>query len=214
MSFDKLVEAMKGGGCPICRRIALDIGRAIESLMYDGVNDVGLRLRIRADMGLCQAHARQVARRNNALAGAILFADLLEQASQRCEKLKRRWGGGSELKQLGRQVCIYCRDERETAKIACAVLADHADDAEVSAGMAGGALLCVAHLGMTAPQIAGRERRRAFVETHQQRYAEVVEQMRRLIASYSYDARAMPTEAEQNAWLRAIELLNGAAGSS
>jgi len=78
IAFFNLIDAMQLGGCPICLRIQADVRKAIESFLYESVNDPGIRDEIRRDGGLCNRHTWQLADFGDALGGAILFRDVLQ----------------------------------------------------------------------------------------------------------------------------------------
>ena len=49
-----LFEAMSDDLCPICELVMESIKSAIHSFLYDGVNDPGLRKRIKERLPICR----------------------------------------------------------------------------------------------------------------------------------------------------------------
>jgi hypothetical protein len=205
IGFFKLIDAMKRPGCPVCLRIIDETHHAIESFLYESVNDVGLRKQIRKDGGFCPRHCWQLATFGDALGGAILFDDVLQSLLPTIGNLPRH-------PYHPPPVCLFCRSERQTLEMTLAELADQADDPELRAAWEGPAMLCLPHLSHLCQRMmrqpAARDR---LIQRHLEKYQQLTGQMKRIIELQSYDHRDEPSGPEQDAWRRAIEVLVGQA---
>ncbi|MCC6179685.1 MAG: hypothetical protein IT305_30610 [Chloroflexi bacterium] len=66
-------------GCPICRLALRAVGRFIDSLAYEQVNDPGMRGELRASHGFCNQHAyRWLNEAHSPLGTAIIYRDVLQ----------------------------------------------------------------------------------------------------------------------------------------
>lgn len=213
IGFFKLIEAMQQPGCPVCRRIGDQTHHAMESFLYESVNDPGLRKIIRADGGLCRRHSWQLAGFGDALGGAILFKDVLESVwpTLGASALSKPHGRG--LKDKERRGCLFCRGERESLDGVFMDMIAHLEDAELRAAWDGPALLCMPHLSELCGRIGDVRRCEALVKRHRERYAELCRQMEELIAKQSYEHHPGEIGVEKNSWLRGIEALVGRSGT-
>lgn len=210
IGFFKLIEAMNHPGCPVCRRMLDETHHAMESFLYESVNDPGLRAEIRRDKGLCHRHCWQLAGFGDALGGAILFQDILQS-------LLPAAAVSGDLTQQGAQLCHFCRAEEQVGRSVLAELAQRLDDEEVKAAWNGPAVLCIPHLAQTCASARKTKKGNAralqsLQETHQRKYTTLCEQMRLLLIKQSYDHRNEKPGPEKDSWLRAVEVLVGRAG--
>jgi hypothetical protein len=76
-AYRDLKEAFAQSGCPICRLEADLSNRLLDGLVYEQVNDPGLRNRIRRAKGFCQRHSWMLDRSGASLGVAIIYRDLV-----------------------------------------------------------------------------------------------------------------------------------------
>jgi hypothetical protein len=189
IGFFNLIEAMKKPACPVCQRILEDTRHAMDSFLYESVNDPGLRDQIRADRGLCHRHSWQLAKFGDALGGAILFRDVLESVLREMSSprsglsLSRR----PRLLDVGRKACLFCRSERQSHDAVVTELVTHLDDPELIAAWEGPAALCLQHLSEACGGIHNDAVRMSLLVMHRAKYERVCQQMSSLIEKQSYD---------------------------
>lgn len=212
IGFFNLVEAMKAPGCPVCARILDETRRSMDGFLYENVNDGPLREQIRRDCGLCHRHSWQLARFGDALGGAILMCDVLESVIPKIDARAMPLSRKPTQAQLGQQVCLFCRSERQIHDGVITELATHIADEELKSAWQGCATLCIPHLTEVARQIRDPIDRDRLIEDHREKYQKLCDEMRLLIARQSYDRRDEGIGAEKDSWLRAIEALVGKSG--
>ncbi len=76
-SYYDLKDALALPGCPICRVSAEAVNRYLDGLIYEKVNDPGLRAALRESRGFCQRHAWGLVRHGAALGVAIMMRDVI-----------------------------------------------------------------------------------------------------------------------------------------
>lgn len=214
IGFFKLIEAMKQPGCPVCARIIEDTHHAMNSFLYESVNDPGLRSQIRSDRGLCHRHSWQLARFGDALGSAILFRDVLGTLLPSLGSTHLASFFRKPSTRLGAQVCLFCRQEEKSHEGLLSDLAAHVDDPELKAAWEGPAALCIPHLGDLCALLRDDGARRRIVEMHRDNYTALCEAMGQLIEKQSYDRRPEEIGSEKDSWIRAIEALVGKSGVS
>src|SRR5258708_348812 len=73
--------ALKEPGCAVCRLASRSVGRLIQTVAYDQVNDIALRGELRAAHGFCNQHAyRWLHEAHNVLGTAIIYRELIAAA--------------------------------------------------------------------------------------------------------------------------------------
>jgi hypothetical protein len=74
-------EALGQPGCPVCRLAVRSVGRLLQSIAYEQVNDPGLRHQLRIERGFCNQHAyRWLREAHNILGTAIIYREVLVTA--------------------------------------------------------------------------------------------------------------------------------------
>ena len=86
----ELLEALTETGCPICFLAARSTSRHIETYCRDSVTDVPVRDRIRAANGYCTRHAHEFLEKQDALAAAITYSDVLKKLIALADQLANR----------------------------------------------------------------------------------------------------------------------------
>ncbi|MEW6046521.1 MAG: hypothetical protein AB1609_08565 [Bacillota bacterium] len=162
-------EALREPGCPACRLVERSVERYFDVLLWELVNDTGVRQQLRTSLGLCPRHTWTLVhveqtQTRNVLGLAILFQDIITRivevlggagASNGLAVLKGT--GGARVAER-RDACPACRLETSAEGTYLARLMERARD-EAGApdlGQTGGArapersagrwCLCPAHL--------------------------------------------------------------------
>src|SRR4051812_32471992 len=85
LAYHELLEQLPATGCVVCRQSAAAVGRYLDSLCSEFVNDIDLRERIRASFGFCAPHAARLDEGASRLTVAILYEDLLRRLDRELE---------------------------------------------------------------------------------------------------------------------------------
>jgi len=76
-TYFNLLDALKEKGCPICNLAKKNIHMAMDSFLYERVNDPGARKEIRKSLGYCNTHAWQLQKFGDGFGLSIIFNELL-----------------------------------------------------------------------------------------------------------------------------------------
>lgn len=215
-----LHAAYEASGCPICGLLQRSERRYIDATLYEHVTDVKWRGEVRESRGFCALHTEHVLEvGRSALGVSLVAADILKTLRESLgtggSSSGRGWlrsalgsgGAAASLKPQRRcPICAYLDDLG--AVYVAALLDDLATDAgraayERSAG------LCLPHL------IAAAERGGegfASLKSHQERaWAQLESELNEFARKNDYRYNDEPmTDAERDAWRRALRLLAGA----
>jgi hypothetical protein len=134
----ELREALVLPGCAICSLTLRSVGRYLEALAYERVNDLGVRANLRAARGFCNLHAHRWLRDGRGVLGtALIYRDVIRSV---LPELETPTAGGSRLIKLKRlrgrprsarmAECPACAAQREAEDRFLSALAALMRDAE------------------------------------------------------------------------------------
>lgn len=151
-------DALEQPGCAVCRLALRSVGRFLQAVAYEQVNDPGLRADLRSAMGFCNQHAyRWLREAHNVLGTAFIYRDILLNALQSEPKAtgvsNGQWGGllrallGADERVTTHVKCPACRAQREAeTRYLEALLASAAVDEHTQAAVARSQGLCERHV--------------------------------------------------------------------
>ena len=150
-------------GCPICH-YGRQAGRNyLDGILYESVNDYGLRQRLAENLGFCDFHSREML----TFAGAKLGAAIIEQAmlkealrqmeqlsGSRRPRFSRSKKQGPGLKLPDKDACMVCQFEQAHERMAIEDLLKHWDASWARLLQDAGGL-CLQHLGQSLLRAPG-----------------------------------------------------------
>lgn len=86
LDYYHLIEALQEGGCPVCFLLARHTDHYMRSLLYESVNDPGVRKKLREAGGFCNRHAWSLRKHGDGLGQSILYEDLLHSVRARLKE--------------------------------------------------------------------------------------------------------------------------------
>jgi hypothetical protein len=205
-------EALGDSGCVICRLSVRSVGRYIQALAYEQVNDLGVRRELRQSRGLCNQHAYRWLREAHSVLGtALIYRDVIQAALADLDRPRTNDGllstlrGGPQRRRVG--ACIACRAQRQAeARYLHALLeVVAAEEATSPEGVCRRHALAAVRLGGT-----GAER---IVEGTRRNVQRLLHDLDEVVRKEDYRFRSEPrTEAERTAPARAISWSAGVEG--
>jgi len=159
--YHNLVTALPRPGCAICRLAREKVHGYLDALLYENINDAGVRAQLRGAHGFCHRHAWEAAALRDALGLAILYRDVVTAIGK--EVKHARSGGRAPLRRLLRQdapppgqtalqrltparPCPACTVETDVADTCLGMLAKHLGQAEMAQAFSASHGLCLPHL--------------------------------------------------------------------
>jgi hypothetical protein len=189
------MDALRQGGCPICRLADEASQSRLQALFYELVNDLPTRERLREGGAFCPRHTRQALRIGDPLGGSIIYADLLRRA---------RDANPSEW----RTSCLLCDHEAEVVRGMLKVLLDHIEEDDVCAAYRASDGLCLAHLRQARAHSRRPETLR-LAALERDIVAGLAKQCDGFVAKSDYRNSQSLCEGEGDAWRRAARKLGG-----
>lgn len=229
--FD-LRDAFALPGCPICRLKADFTEQFLDGIIYEKVNDPGLRHKLRQARGFCSEHAQGLVRKGAALGVAIMMRDVMRQVLKALDegrfqplpalsmvRLKEatqphrpRTATAALVSALVPQApCPICSHVREMEEVYCGTFAENLLGAE-------GLLplyqrsdgLCLPHFRQVLALVGRADVFRALVSVQREIWARLEAQLSEAIrkSDYRFSDEALGDEA--GSWLRALAAMSGA----
>jgi hypothetical protein len=234
-TYFELRDALAKDGCPVCRRAKETVASFLDSLIYEKVNDGGLREEIREARGFCNLHASQLRDHGGALGIAIIHRDVLETVMRRIQaaeyqadgswlqSLKRvrpgeRRAGASDanadlVRELAPQAqCPACRlrDEAEARNIE--ILLQYIDDPELGPALRGSDGLCLPHFRQALQVVGDKITFETLVESQLKAWGRLRDELVEFIRKQDFHFREEELGAEGTSWIRATEQISGMRG--
>jgi len=230
LSFYDMRDALSLPGCPVCRLKAEYVEQFIDNLLYEKVNDPGLRDRIRQARGFCHEHAWGLARRGAALGVAIILRDVLEELQRhittnlleaaspspgrlhRSLSKRRAKAAATQLfAVLGPQEpCMICALASEAERGYLGALRERLlGDEGLLALYVNSDGLCLPHFRQAIARVDDPAVFRALVEAQHAIWDRLDQRLSEAIRKSDYRFSHEPSGDEAGSWLRAIAALAG-----
>ncbi|MCL4266359.1 MAG: hypothetical protein KJ069_24350 [Anaerolineae bacterium] len=230
--YHDLLEAFAEPGCALCRLLAVSADKLVDSILYEGVNDVPTREQLNAARGYCQPHAQLLIRAGSALGATIMMDGVLKVLLRALAANPVEQVGASRARSLLRRAnvnvshtavqklvaelspqaeCPVCVNEAEMLGHYGRTLHQHlAPDNELFTTYAGSDGLCLAHFravlmtGLPGPALA------ALVMAQQTVWQRLHEQSEEFIRKNDHRFRGEPFGVEEDVWQRSLTAVSGA----
>ena len=82
LGYFDVKEALSNSGCPVCRLETQTADAAIDSLLWESVNDVPTRHQLNAARGYCRTHAEKMVRNGAAFGVSILMGSVVHTVAE------------------------------------------------------------------------------------------------------------------------------------
>jgi hypothetical protein len=213
-----LADLLGQPGCPLCRLRRDSSDRYLRALLWEGVNDIGLRERLSAGRGFCRRHAHEALAADRAQSGGSLGAAILlgSMARGRLVELRRlptnRTRRTREAVRTASQppACPVCEHVATAERMAVERLLARLSDPRWREALAASELCLDDLLRTWAAATDGRHAGWPEVAAVQlQRIERLIERLDGFAHHSSHDRRHLLTETERTAADDAAALLGG-----
>jgi len=224
-------DALALPGCPVCRLRAAAAERMLDGILYEKVNDYGLRARINKARGFCAEHAWQLDRPGAALGTAIIYRDVLNELLRALEGARyvrrpfsvarmretldedrpRAASAGIVAALSPQAACPVCARLAEARSAHLAALTQHllGEDGLLEA-YARSDGLCLPHFRQALARIQDADTFTSLVEAQAGIWRRLTGALDEAVRKSDYRFQDEPlSEEEGTAWLRALAALSG-----
>jgi len=218
----EIEQALTQEGCCICRVSLKGIQRYLDGLLYENVNDPGVRQHTTAALGFCNRHAWQMRAMNGGSLGlALLHRDALKQWQKQIDRVHKP-NEGSDLQRYREEVaraneskepCPACQKQAEIEKRYIATLLESLGDAAFIESFRQSSGLCRPHLGKAIAAVNQTEALDALIDAQTRVNRRLAEELDEFIRKNDYRFTGEGFGTEGDSWIRAIARLSGAEGA-
>jgi hypothetical protein len=230
--YHEIREAFGQPGCPLCRLLARSADRYLDAILWEQVNDLGVRSELNQARGYCRQHGWLLVRAGAALGVAILTRGVVKTLLDVLASNPVEDEPASVFQSLRRSLD---RDlaSRPTARLeaelapqrpcpVCSLLEGREEDyiGTLLAHLEGpGALadayrasdgLCLPHFRRALARAPSGAEARLLVAAQQVVWQRLHDELGEFIRKNDYRFRDEPFGDEKDAWLRALEAISGA----
>lgn len=212
-----LMERFTRPGCPICKLLQRDVGRYLDSLRYEYLNDVPTVKAMRAARGLCNDHSWQFAdTKGNAGAIALLYGHALDaltsvEAARSGFNLLR--GKASAAQALEPEAsCPACQhlDTMQTHLIE--VFAGFLSEDRFVEAFRASEGLCLPHVGLALREIDRPKEADLLLTIQRERWVALQAELDEFIRKSDLHYRDETFGEESDSWRRALVAIAGERG--
>ncbi len=206
--YFELLDALKERGCPICFLINSRVHKLMENLLYENVNDIEIRKKIKESLGFCNLHSWQLKKFADGLGLSIIYEDLLNVIKN---KIKEFLGKKGKKVEIGLN-CLICREAKNIERRFISLFIEYFNDIEFKNNFKSSFGLCLPHF---ISVIKSCKDKNVIVELYRIE-TEKIELLRHELNEFQrkqdYRFSAEGYGKEKDSWIRAIEKLTGKEG--
>lgn len=209
-SYFNVLDALKSQtGCALCFLEAKAVRASLESVLYEGVNDPGVRAALERSKGYCRVHAEMLVCIGDAFGTAILYKDVVQDFCQFLDALGDR---GRTTRSRGWREhagCPACQIQHEARNRYAGTLLSALNQDEMRSAFDASAGLCVPHLLNLLEAVDHKETWAYLVETHRAKYGALAHELEEFCRKHDYRYSKEGLGPERDSWERAVRMVVG-----
>jgi len=229
-SYYELRDALAQEGCALCHLAQRAVERFLDNLLYENVNDPGVRRDVRQARGFCNLHAWQLRDQRGALGIAILHRDVLSTVTERVQKTQPADARPTPLLRVRaplvtarpmpaaatlasdlapQRICLACQTREDAEEIYIHVLLEHINDPEITEGFSRSGSLCLPHFRRVLQQVRDEATARRLIAMQLGAWEQLLAELDEFIRKQDYRFRDEGLGAEGDSWIRAVARVSG-----
>ena len=211
--FTVLEAFQKAKGCALCELEAAGTHRYLDSLLYESVNDPGVREDLLHSRGYCLRHAHLLLGFQDGLGTAILYQD---QARLFLDFLAGLQGLSAKVLRKDASTgwarhgtCPACRLQIEGREYHADVFLEELDHDEMRAAFETSPGLCVPHFLLALQRSHDPQRQQYLVQVEKKRFKELQGELEEFCRKHDYRFRKEGFGKEGDSWIRVVNMMTG-----
>ncbi len=203
--------------CPFCNLESKASFKYLDSLLYERVNDGGMRKKIREAKGFCREHARELKELGGSLGLAIIYDELLGRLLTLLESMKSGYPPRIYERMLSElaswnshEDCPACRFVRQSTERYIDTFVYFLDDEQMRNAFEDSAGLCIPHFEMVLLRTAEAEKREYLITVETGKLKELEKNLSEFMRKQDYRFEHEPLLKEEAvSWIRTIDIMTG-----
>jgi len=205
-------ELKKAKHCAFCTLERKRMHQYFDGLLYEKVNDPGIRRSLVRSAGFCPRHAHMLAGFGDSLGTAILYQDQIRLRMKTMEKMgsplrKSRKPSPSAAKK--QEDCPACRIEGQMRMGHAHSLLQGLTDPEMVDAFETSAGLCFPHFTFAVNEAEDPGVRSVLIRVQKEKMERLSAQLKEFMDKHDYRRISEGFAEEKDSWLRAVELVSG-----
>jgi len=216
--FFDLLEACAETGCPVCRLSLMTARRYLADILYEFVNDPGIRDGIRHARGYCNEHAWWMANdRVHQLGIALIQQDMVETILAATEPLRNGRNARQSAQELLKRLqptaeCPVCAHVRTMEDIVLCALLKYIGDPDLAAALENSDGLCLAHFSRALELMNDADTLKRLMALQRNTLTRLRDELAEFIRKNDYRFRDEEFGKEGDSWRRAIGIVSSGRG--
>jgi hypothetical protein len=214
MPYYTVLEALKTAkGCALCELEAKAMHSYLDNLLYENVNDVGVRGDLARSRGYCPRHAHMLAGFQDGLGTAILYQDqvrlflrFLSQLQGVMAKVLRK---NAVAEWSLHDVCPACRIEMQTRQGHLSTLLEALSETDMRQAFSTSAGLCVQHFLAALQRADDPHLRQYLLAVEDKKLEDLLHDLEEFCRKHDYRFIKDGFGKEKDSWQRAINMMTG-----
>jgi hypothetical protein len=210
--YDVLDALKHAHECPLCELELEGLRRYVDNLLYEGVNDPGIRAELIQSKGYCARHANVLLSFRNGLGTAILYQDQVRVFLHLLDAL-----ANASLRAASREVsryaqhaeCRLCRYQRELREHQVSTLVKGLLHEEMREAFQNCPGLCVPHFLLAVRAARSEPVLHFLAATERRKSRELLEDLETFHRKHDYRFSHEGFGREADSWWRAVRKIAG-----
>jgi len=199
--------------CFLCALEEPSLRRYLESLLYERVNDSGVRADLKASHGFCHRHAHLMAGSGNAFCAALLYQDQVEAFAglldAQAQTGSKRVLSNTLDAWVSHDQCPACRFQAGDRERYIATFLQYLDEDEMRTAFEVAAPLCVPHLCAVLRTAHGTDQYRFLVAVQGAAWKRLSAELGEFIRKRDHQFASEALGDEGDSWHRAVDSVSG-----
>ena len=211
--YPTVLDALqKAKTCPLCHLEIESAHRYFDNLLYEYVNDVGLRAALVRSKGFCRPHGAVLLSFRDRLGTAILYQDQVSLFLHALDRMRPK--NPRTLRKVVEAYrqhapCPACESQRQTLDSFMTILLYGISEPEMCSAMEAAQPFCAPHFLAIIAKAENAESRKFLIRVERRKLEELSQDLAELCRKYDYRYRHEKQGRETDSWLRAVRMMVG-----
>jgi hypothetical protein len=197
--------------CAFCFLESKAMHKYFDSLLYEKVNDPGLRDGLVRSQGFCPRHAHMLAGFGDGLGTALLYEDQIRLRLKTLVNIQapRRKSRVLPSGPKDEAQCPACHSADQIRWRHIRTLIEGMQDPEMASALESSAGLCFPHLMIAVSATEDPEVREELIRMERKKMETLLAQLEKYVLKSDYGRTSEAFAEERDSWMRAVEFVSG-----
>lgn len=200
-----------GSGCTLCLLEGDTVLKYLEGLLYEHVNEVGIRKKLIESRGFCHRHGHLLMSMGDGAGTAILFEDQMNLFLAHLAEFQKGKGKKRALPSVWNSpgkcpACVY-QEKTRKRQVRTFIEILELEKGRVAFQKSGG--LCVPHFLYVLGKIEKEDLKKYLFKVEEEKAASLSKELQDFIKKQDFRYEENDFGSERNAWIKAVKMVAG-----